>query len=602
MAIDPEVTRVLEPLVARVTALEAATAAAATVVTSHAARIAALEGGIVVPEPQPDPRPDPQPQPEPEPDPRPGEKLTNPSVGINLAEINDWTTELPFLDQMKHAREWIAHQPGDWGGIDPAPVLDANGWPRSIPAGATHLTTLILTGLPAAMTSAAGRYRLTWTGKGKLELWGNVRDVTTGNGVIHFDHVPNGSDAVFVDIKEIDRTSPLRITGIVHERHAAAFDAGEVFNPDFLALVRDLRVLRFMDWQRTNNHPHSRWQDRAKPGNYTYSTNRGVPLEVMIDLANKVGADPWFCMPHLANADHVNRFATMVRNRLDKRLKAHVEYSNEVWNWQFDQAQWAHEEGRKIWPDEGTAWVQFAAGRAVEMARIIDQVFAGQADRVVKVIATQTGWMGLDDYVLGAPDWTRTNPEGRTPASYFDAYAVTGYFSGQLGQPADEWTSGHTAGDTLRWLDQHGEAGTIDRCFPVLEQDVAHLTGTVFAYHKGIADREGLKLVMYEGGSHVVGIGQYQDNPRLTALFAKLHRDPRMGRLYARLMDGWKAAGGTANAIYADVMGHGQFGPWGHLEHLDDRSVRWDALTAFNRTNPGWWEERAAGTFLGLGA
>ena len=68
----------------------------------------------------------------------------------------------------------------------------------------------------------------------------------------------------------------------------------------------------------------------------------------MIDLCNRLQVDPWFCIPHLADDDYVRQFATMVRERLDPKLKVYVEHSNEVWNGQFAQARYAKEEGRRL--------------------------------------------------------------------------------------------------------------------------------------------------------------------------------------------------------------------------------------------------------------
>ena len=55
----------------------------------------------------------------------------------------------------------------------------------------------------------------------------------------------------------------------------------------------------------------------------------------MVALANHTSIDPWFSMPHLADADSVRRFAGYRRDNLDPRLVAHVKFSNEAWRWQF---------------------------------------------------------------------------------------------------------------------------------------------------------------------------------------------------------------------------------------------------------------------------
>ena len=80
------------------------------------------------------------------------------------------------------------------------------------------------------------------------------------------------------------------------------------FNQEFLKKIAPFKVLRFMDWGATNGSTQANWSDRAKPSDFTYATGRGVPLETMIDLANTLQADPWFCIPHQANDEYVREF------------------------------------------------------------------------------------------------------------------------------------------------------------------------------------------------------------------------------------------------------------------------------------------------------
>ena len=74
----------------------------------------------------------------------------------------------------------------------------------------------------------------------------------------------------------------------------------------------------------------------------------GVPIEVMINLANTLHGDPWFCIPHQATDDYVRQFAALLRARLDPTLRPHIEYSNEVWNTSFAQTQWAIAESQRL--------------------------------------------------------------------------------------------------------------------------------------------------------------------------------------------------------------------------------------------------------------
>lgn len=77
--------------------------------------------------------------------------------------------------------------------------------------------------------------------------------------------------------------------------------------------------LRFMDAGHTNGNPISAWADRPLPSDRTaQGSARGVALggmayEHMVLLANTIGADPWFCVPHAASDDYVTKVKNTLR-------------------------------------------------------------------------------------------------------------------------------------------------------------------------------------------------------------------------------------------------------------------------------------------------
>ena len=107
---------------------------------------------------------------------------------------------------------------------------------------------------------------------------------------------------------------------------------------------------------------------------------------------------------------------------------------------------------------------------------------------------------------------------------------------------------------------------------------LAALLGEVLPYHKQVADRHGLDLVMYEGGTHAVGIGPMADDEELTEFLIHFNYSEEMGALYSELIAGWYALGGTLFNAYADVYAPSKWGSWGALRHLTDHNPRWDAL------------------------
>ena len=513
-----------------------------------------------------------------------------PALAMGLAGIADWSTQHPFIDLMKTARPWIGHLPGQWGGFEAeqfeaGDYLDPDGWLVKIPDGVERVETFILTDQPPAAVSLAGRYRLTYDGQGQIALGGLARDIDTRPGALWFSFTP-GEGLVGISISATDPADPIRNIAVVKEELIDQFQAGAVFNPAWLRHVRDLRAVRFMDWMNTNGSPQVLWADRPLQTDYTFG-RRGVPVEVMILLANEIGADPWFNMPHRADDAFVSAFATLVHDMLDPRLKAYVEYSNELWNFIFPQSIWAQDQARSRWGDDAgdDAWMQYAGLRAAQVADIWARVYAADPDRLVRVIATHTGWMGLEVPLLNAP---LAQAEGASPPfGSFDAYAVTGYFGYDLG-------SDDIVGAVRDWL-SGGDAPALAAAF-IRDGSLDELLSETFPYHAAVAAEHGLDLIMYEGGTHVVGLGDNVNDQGLTDFFTTFNYSPDMAQLYAELLIGWRDSGGTLFNAFVDVSSPSKWGSWGALRHLDDINPRAATLMAYNAAGAAG-DARAPDTF-----
>jgi hypothetical protein len=308
--------------------------------------------------------------------------VTNPNLAMGLAGVNDWSVQQPFLNVMKTARNWTGHLPGQWGGFEydallAGGYLDARGWPRRLPPEVTGVSTLILTHLPQDAAGMAGPYVLTYQGKGTLVVDGRAQNVVATPERVTFDYSP-GEGSVVLTITTTDPADPLRDIVVVRADRAAALAAGDLFNPDWLARLKGVQGVRLMDWMATNNATFSAVADRPMPDDFTFSNN-GVPIEVMVALANTLDADPWFTLPHAAADDLVRFYATYTKANLEPARKAWVELSNEVWNGQFTQAAWAADQAKARWGDD-KAGVQYYALRASQVADIWADVFGADAD------------------------------------------------------------------------------------------------------------------------------------------------------------------------------------------------------------------------------
>jgi hypothetical protein len=515
-----------------------------------------------------------------------------PSVGTNLNGIADWSTQQPFLDAFKSARSWITQcqsgEPGcegTWSTDEPNKLdLDAFGWVKSLPAPAdppeyTRVSTLLLRDLEGQYP--AGKYIVLYEGEGTIQYGFDARKEEStsrpGRDVIEVTPSSGGLQIIITATDPRKTGNYIRNIHVVPQQYEQTYQT-EVFNPVFLERIRKFKTLRFMDWMQTNGSQQSRWETRAKTTDATYATGKGAPLEVMIDLANRTGIDPWFNMPHMATDDYMTNFAKMVKNRLNRNLRVYVEYSNEVWNWQFAQAHFALDAGKTRWSTDGDVFAQWYGVRAAQMSDIWKQTFGrSQRNRVVSVLGVQTAWREIADAALQCPLWVA---EGNTPCYQhgIDALAITGYFGGDLGKGASQ--------DAVQAWAEQGEAG-FKAAIRELEQgsfstpsydDSLQGVAAAFQYYQKVAKDRGLKLVVYEGGQHLLS----PDSPKLTDFFIKLNRRPEMTDLYTKLLESWKQAGGTLFMNFSDIGRPNQWGSWGALESVQQRrSPKYDALMNF---------------------
>ena len=497
---------------------------------------------------------------------------------MGLNGIADWSTQQPFLDVMKTARPWVGHRGDRWGAfqnedLDALGIFDRHGYPTRLPQGASGLETLILTDMPNDAPGLAGLYRVQFEGTGTIEITGRAEVERRSDNEIWFSYTPGeGLVGIRIVNTDPDQTGDyIRNISVLHEDAIAAYETGEIFNPLWLNVIKDMDLLRFMDWMQTNGSEAKHWEERPLPRDHSYM-RKGVPLEVMLRLANDHDAHPWFNMPHQASDSYVQAFAMMVEDDLDPDLVAYVEFSNELWNGIFPQYDWAQREAEAKWGARagGDAWMQLSGLRAAEVMSLWADVFKGQAHRLKRVAAVHTGWPGLEVSFFEA------DLEPTRPVTAFDAYAVTGYVGSELGE-------GKLPRHIKRWL-KNGVAHAIDKSIEeVRVTSFAYATEEAWPYHRDKAQSYDLEMIMYEGGTHVVGHGEWIDDETLADFFKVLNYSPEMGALYQDLFARWDAIGGQTFTAFVDVAMPSKWGSWGALRHLGDQNPRFDAIKAYGQ-------------------
>jgi hypothetical protein len=349
--------------------------------------------------------------------------------------------------------------------------------------------------------------------------------------------------------------------------------AGSIFNPTFLEKTSPYQSLRFMDWMKTNDSTEKEWADRPTLNTATWSES-GAPVEVMVALANALDADPWFNMPHQATDEYITKFAQYVQQHLEPELKVYVEYSNEVWNPQFQQYHWVAAQA-KLTPQETTGVTEWYSRRTTQVTQIWDQVFGADKERVIGVIATQAGNPWIASRELSYP-WT-TQPLSHAQSG-IDALAIAPYFGGNdylLNTPEKVARVSAWAKDSQ---------GGLDAFFDELlngassGQNAVEFTAATIKTHKQIASDHNLQLLAYEGGQHLAN----PNDPSMTDLFIRANRDPRMGQLYERYLNQWHELGGGLFQNFSDVATPNKWGSWGTLESIQqETSPKFEALKQY---------------------
>ena len=479
-------------------------------------------------------------------------------MGINLTSVCYWSAENPFIDIFKQSQPWESQRKGSGYGKGGPLDLDGNGWIQSLAPGQWADALLCR----SHGHYPAGEYICLYEGTGRIEFGFDAKVKTQRKGRIVLDVSPS-KRGILLRISATDPLDPVRNIRVIPTGFLNTYEA-QIFHPAFLKRWSGFKVIRFMDWMRTNNSKVETWRGRPTVQMQTQGGDKGVALEYMILLANRLKANPWFCMPHKASHDYIENFAKMVKEKLDPSLKVYVEYSNEVWNFQFQQARYAGRlgQGMKLSKNPFEAGLFFYAKRSQEIFLIWEDVFGG-TDRLVRVLAAQSSNPWISKKIL-------TYEKIHESA---DAIAIAPYFGGHLGKP-------ETQHDAAKMSLEE-----------ILNQCKTHMTETheKIAKHATLAKKYGLDLIAYEGGQHLVGTGGAENNPELTHLFLAANRDPGMKTLYLEDLKGWKKAGGGLFTAFASMSRYGKWGSWGLLEHSDQNPAtapKYQAILEFMGKKP----------------
>lgn len=514
----------------------------------------------------------------------------NSPLGTNTNEVLEYDSSAPFLDLFKTSLPFREAVPYLTKG---QVQYDRFGWPTSIAPGGQAGTRLI-NKLPAN-TLPRGYYTVLYEGQGKIEygLDASLVEAQPGRDIIKIDPGKDNEYSVKLEIKATNPNNYIRNIHVIPQGGICASNPFQrvngasqcargdfldferhhekiIFNPDYLKFMKDYKVVRFMNMSGITRNPIQRWSDRTLVEQATWGGAegvRGAPLEVMVELANRLHADAWFTIPHAADNDFVRRYAEYIRTNLDPDLKVYLEYSNETWNGIFSQHAYMKQGGKQLGldPVDYVAGYKYYSLRSVEIFNIFEQVFGGK-QRLVRLMA------GLN----GNPGMTATMLSFRDAYKQTDAFAVAPYVFGDINE--------------LR------RASSVNDIFRAMQNKSAHhsLPKVLEAVRKqaDVTRQFGVDLIAYEGGQHLIDDKTKSDDQHPNKLFYAANRHPEMAKIYKQLLDGWRQAGGKMFVHFSSPRTYNRFGSKGTKEYItqaDKEAPKHLALTRFIGDNPCWW-------------
>lgn len=506
-------------------------------------------------------------------------------LGMNLVRVRDYFSEYTFVDAMKRSRAWVSGGQNRNPFLDTRPLdLDEHGWVKSLkPDQAARVQFF----WGKNIKIPEGDYVVLYDGQGKVDyVNAKIIDQRPGRHVIQ----PDVNQLGFaLSINQTDPADPVRNIRVLMPGGVCAKDpykacrrneecGGEcipfernyreqIYHPAFLNLVKDFSVLRFTDWFDTNenDHPKGKWDDRPKLTDARY-TIKGVPLELVVDLSNRLSSDPWISVPFLADDEYITNLATYLKENLRPGLKVYVEHSNETWNGVFAQARSMRQQAQenKVPGSPAEAATRVHARRSVHIFKIFEKLLG--KERLVRVMGSFIALPMMSETALSFEDAYKNT----------DALTVAPYFG----------------------IDSEGEklnkipSMTVDEVFAEMKGPQKERMANWLEKHAAIAKKYKVKLIAYEGGDHLNTPPMLRDNVAVNTLFDAASRDPRMKELHLEYLKLWKSKGGelyTAFVSCAQPSAPGRFGTVEYLHQPVETAPKLQALRTFIQTNPRWW-------------
>lgn len=516
--------------------------------------------------------------------------------GTNLVAVKYFGEVVTFIDLMKHASIWVTSQPSF--NADMPVAQNADGYMTNLESGQQVISYILSkAACGIAHLNSSGNYLyLDYEGNATYgtDFWlesqgGSVTIINndTVNKRVTLSVTFGTGDSQYLLIRQvgIDTGDILRNVRLIPQRYDALYQKGETFTPEFLEAHRRFGTLRFMDWCETNDSEIATWADRQTitarcygGGSWSFAKPHAkwahVPFEVQIALCNKLGADYWTCIPHLAadTTTFATNLATLVQSSLGKGLNFILERTNEDWNGIFDQTQHAYDQGQILYPPAswpglgipneyyaGWAYSAHAARLSLDAARLVF-TNAGEGSRFFATYCWQkVANSVVFNFIL---DWESLDAS-------IDYWCIAPYTGGyRLGQEPQATTT--PEGPNTKTTVNMTSVEIHDALMPQYYSDRT----TYYEPLKAELDSRSITLGYYESGQHLVGVGAVVNNTTITDLFVACNRLPQMRATYEEYYDDLHDLSPNAvTMVFTNFYNPNKYGSWGAKENAAQDSV-----------------------------
>jgi len=461
------------------------------------------------------------------------------NLGVNLDGMAYFSGSEPFIDLAATAEAW--HRP--WGSkFDKQPIkINRDGYPVDVAPDTSASSMVNIFQWTKVLPTEP--YVLTWKGTGNIDINGPINIISKSAHRIVFTLKPPIGKFWLV-------TSPNGGADIISDVHIVPESmqgTKEIFDKKYIAEIGRFKTLRFMDWGETNGNPLQHWVDRTTPHSYTQASDYGASYEYMLALANQLNDNLWVNIPAMVDDDYIHQMAHLFHANMKPGQVVYVEYSNEVWNWGFPQATYAHKMGVAAgYPRDG---LDFYSEQVAKIAAIWHDEFkdkyAGYGPKVVVIMAGQEA----NPWIL------QQEMDFNNNGAKVDAASVAFYFLGN---------KTFNANNAAQWRNatpqQLAQAGIAD--LPALDVVIKANLAAAQKYNK--------PLFFYEGGQGLVAVGKEPDGTfmgndvPIMNLMMNVNNDKSMGDVYKAALQDWQTKlGGGLFMIFNLNGAYTKWGYWG---------------------------------------